>query len=492
MRLTPPPGPGLDPDSASYLGAAQSLMHGSGYRVPIAQWRAADSLSTLSHFPPGYPTAIAVPMLFGARAVQAARLVNAAATFVEVALAVLLVALSAGDITGLALAAALVVMSGLVEVHLTVLSEPLYLACSLSALTAMTIAADRAEETSRQRWMWAGGFAAAAAALVRYAGLSVVGGVVIWALALPGTRAMRLRRGVSALVPALVLLGGWTTYVHLTSGVRAIRALGTYPGLRETLGMGVSTIVGWLVPLESDDVLPGRFWIALAVLAAIIWIVRRGVRAARQRSRTGPFSHSPELTVVTAAAVLGVSYVLLLIASRLLADPAIPFDERLLSPVFVLAAIIIAIAARAAWRDSGNAVRVFGAVVFVSWWIASYRATNDDVEYTLENGYDLAQTQWRASPLLAWAHDRASSRPLYSNWPSAVVLHLGRASREVPREDDMATLAQFADTLRVRNGIVLAFDWPSPDLIGVASLQKSARLHVIARLADGSVFAAAP
>ena len=492
FELTPPPGPGLDPDSAAYLGAAEALARGHGFRVPIAEWRATDSASTLSHFPPGYSSAIALPTALGMKSVQAARLINAVAAFIDIALVVWLVGRIAVTVAGVAAAAALLVMPALVEVHLSVLSEPLYLACTTCALASMLRLAESKGKRDRLLWSCAGGIAAAAAVLVRYVGISVVAAVAVWVIAQPGMRAERLRRGVYALSPTLLLLGGWMTYVHLTSGVGAIRTLGAYPGILETLRTAVSTFVAWLVPLESDDVLPGRPMIALVLLAATVWIVRRGARSAATLARPPATSTSEQLALIVAASMLAVSYVLVLVAARLLADPGIPFDERLLSPLFLLVTIIIAVAASVAWRDSRRTLRVLGAVVFLSWWLASYRATSDEVSYTLENGHDLTEIQWRTSPLLAWARANAPRRPLYSNWPSAVYLQLGRASHELPEQDDAATLHEFVDTLRARNGIVVAFDWQSPDQIGVEALRKAIGLHLIARFADGSVFAANP
>src|SRR5438045_799079 len=153
--------------------------------------------------------------------------------------------------------------------------------------------------------------------------------------------------------------------------------------------------------------------------AAMVWIVRRGARSAAALARLPATSTSEQLALIVAASMLAVSYVLVLVAARLLADPGIPFDERLLSPLFLLVTIIIAVAASAAWRDSRRTLRVLGAVVFLSWWLASYRASSDEVSYTLENGHDLTEIQWRTSPLLAWARANAPRRPLYSNWPSA-------------------------------------------------------------------------
>ena len=43
LHLTDPPGPGLDPDAMSYLGAGASLAHGHGLRIPSAGWASADT-----------------------------------------------------------------------------------------------------------------------------------------------------------------------------------------------------------------------------------------------------------------------------------------------------------------------------------------------------------------------------------------------------------------------------------------------------------------
>jgi hypothetical protein len=481
--LTVPPGPGLDPDSASYLGAATALAHGHGYRIPIANWRTADSTSALAHFPPGYPTAIAVPVALGAAPTDAARVVNAAAAFVSLALATWLVASVAGIVAALALGLALLVMHAFVLVHLSVLSEPMFLASIVCAVVGMDAFAGAGDERSRLVASGWTGVAAAVALLVRYAGLSVVIAVALWTLRSPAPLRVRVRRVIVAVLPAALVFGAWVLRSYLTTGTHSIRTLGAYGGIRETVLMGVSTIVGWLVPLTSDDVLPGRGWIALLMLLALAAIVARGARQARA-SRAG--------ATLAASGLVAASYLVVLMASRLLADPDIPFDERILVPLFLLLTILIALAAFAWASASRKSLRIVGAVLLVAWLGAAARATEDDIEWLLENGLDFAQAQWTGSPVLAWARANASRQPLYSNWPAAIVFHLHRPAHELPKDAHAQTLAEFADTLRVRHGIVIAFDQPSPGQIGVADLTNAAGLRPVVRLGDGTVFAPVP
>ena len=478
--LSAPPGPGLDPDAASYLGAAESVAQGHGYRIPISDWRSADSTSALAHFPPGYPTVLAAAIAAGASPARAARLVSAGAAFVTIAVATALVTSVAGFLAGILLAAALLVMHAMVIVHLSVLSEPLFLACFVCAVAAMERYRQAPNEGTRLRAAALAGTAAAAAALVRYAGIAAVAAVVLWAAAPPAAIRIRVRRALVAALPALIFFGAWIARSYLMSGPRSIRALGPYGGLGETLAMGFSTLVAWLVPLTSDDALPGRSWIALCLLAGMVFLVVRGAFAARRTRAAG---------LLAALATLAVCYVALLVASRILADPGIPFDERILVPLLVLVAIGVAVTLVAWWRTAGRVARTVAGVFLLAWFGASLRASEDDVEWMLENGSDFAQAQWTASPVLAWARVNAAGRPLYSNWPAAIVFHLRRPAHEVPNDSTAELLAAFADTVRVRKGVVLAFDQPSPDQIGVAALARAPGLRAVARLADGTVFA---
>jgi hypothetical protein len=243
--------------------------------------------------------------------------------------------------------------------------------------------------------------------------------------------------------------------------------------------MGFSTVVSWLVPLTSDDTLPGRSWIAVGVLALLVVVMARGALAARRTAAS---------STLAAVALLAVCYVAVLVVSRLLADPQIPFDERILVPLFLLVAVGAGLTLAAWWRAAGRIARGIAALFLLAWLAASFRAAEDDVEWVLENGSDFAQEQWSGSPLLAWARANAARRPLYSNWAPAIVFHLHRGAHEVPNDSTADLLRAFADTVRVRHGVVLVFDHPSPGQIGVSAIARATGLRAAARLADGTVF----
>ncbi|HKW48887.1 MAG TPA: glycosyltransferase family 39 protein [Gemmatimonadaceae bacterium] len=481
--ITVPPGLGLDPDAASYLGAAQSLASGRGYRIPISDWLSRDTTSALAHFPPGYPTAITGSILFGGQPVNAARAVNAIAVFVSVALALWLVANVAGLIAGIIAAVSLLAMPAFVELHQSVLSEPMFLACIMGALCAMVSAARQTEERVRLQRALTAGALAATAMLTRYAGAAVIASVCLWMFLLPGTATARLRRALTASLPAIVLVGSWIIHVHLTSSVTGIRTIATYGGFLDAMRMGFDTIVAWMVPLMSDQTLPGREWIALVGVIALCFVIVSAYRTARG---------SIARVAIAASLTIAACYVIVLLASRLLADPNIPFDNRLLSPLFVLVVVIAAIAIREWWPRNPPFARIACAALVLAWFAASITVSQDEVSWALENGQDFGQEQWRQSPLLAWAQANAARKPLYTNWPAAVFFHLHRASHELPRDSTADVLRAFADTLRARDGVVIVFDQPSPDQIGASALERSSRLRQVTRVTDGSAFGATP
>jgi hypothetical protein len=368
----------------------------------------------------------------------------------------------------------------------------------LGALTSMYRATASRSETARLGWLIASGCAAALALMLRYIGIAVCGASALWSLVLPGSPRDRLRRAVLTSVPWLALGTLWTLHTHRVAGPSAIRTIGEYGHLGVTLRQGAATLVAWLVPLSPDDTLPGRGWIALALAILLILVTALGMwRTSHMPKESTTIdgdargSTVTSMGVIVPALVLALCYVAVLIGSRLFADPRIPFDERLLLPLFVLGAIIAAISIRSWWRAVRLPLRLTVALLLGAWMLASYHVSSDDVDWALENGYDLAGDPWRTSALVAWTRANAAGRVLYSNWPSVFVLQLGRPTHETPTTGDTLVLRKFAEAVAARQGIVLAFDINAPDLIGVQSLLHAPGLRRIAQLPDGSVFTAA-
>ena len=497
LVITDPPGPGLDPDALAYMGAAESVAAHGEYRIPTAKWASADSTELLARFPPAYPTLLALPLHLGMMPAQGARLVQAIAAFITVTTLVLLMSAVASPSAGILLVGALFAMTSMHEVHVSVLSEPLYLACMVLVLAAMVLAPDRPLRAA---------IPAAIGVMTRYAGASLVGAVALWALAQPGGWLERVRRAAITLVPALVLQGVWVLRTRAVAGTGEIRKFALYGDLRPTLEQGGRTLAAWLIPDAGAayDPIPHRAGLALAagfVLTMLLglgtWRARASARTAR--AREGPFAgisplerrdERPHLTwrLFTAVSLLLVCYLGLVGVSRIMADPRIPLDERILAPALLLLMTMVATGLTLWWRGTRLGVaRIAVAVALIVWWYAAAAATRAKAHYALRWGSDFAGEQWRESELLAWARDKGAAAPLYSNWPAAVYFYLHRPARELPRQSDARTMAAFADTVRVRGGRVLLFDVKAEELAPNDSVIKARGLRTLERRRDGVV-----
>jgi len=479
LTVTDPPGPGLDPDALSYMGAARSLVEHGTYRIPTASWADADSTSALAHFPPGYSTALAIPVAFGMAPLQAARLVDALAAFVTVATLVLVVGAATTVLAGALLGIALLVTPAMTTVHLSVLSEPLFLALLALTLAAMVYAPDRPLRA---------GILAALGMMVRYAGASLVGAVVLWQLARRAPLGVRMRRAVMTALPALVLEGAWVVRTRLVAGgAHAIRRFAIYGDLGPTLREGGDTLRDWLVPVaDTEWTLPHHGAITIVATVLLVVLTMLGARAARA-------ARGRAWRLLGACALLVACYAAIIAVSRLLADPAIPLDERILAPFLLLVTTVIAVALACWWRATASrVVRAAAAVALLAWGVASASVALDYGRFALDYGSDFAGEDWRHSALLDWARTDGARHPLYTNWPAAVYFHLHRPAYSLPAPDETDALSAFVDTVRARDGRVLVFAVPNVDDVVTRSLLEQRGLRVVTRLSDGVVLAPGP
>ena len=469
LVITDPPGPGLDPDAVSYVSAAQSAAHTGSFLVPDDGWDNTDSTMALAHFPPGYPAAIALPVALGMPGVQSARLVNAAAAFVTVALMAWLVGEIAGTGAGILVALVLMVTPALVDVHENVLSEPLFLALLAITLALMVRVPGKPLPA---------GIAAAAAALVRYAGLCAIGAVGLWWLLRRGDPRRRVRDACVAVLPGALSLVAWAARTAHENHDETIRQFSLYGQLGPTIREGAGTLAGWLAP-SLDGWL--RTAGAIVMAAFLIWLfafaARRRVDEARPDSAR----------LLAALAVMAVTYSGVVVLSRLVADPGIPLDERLLSPLILVVEVALIVALALWWPRRRRVWRLGACLLLLGWGTGSVLVTLDSVQYALETGNDYADESWFGSSLIAWVRTYGETRPLFTNVPTALYFQAGRMARTLPNELDTATVHAFADTVRARHGLIVAFNRGTDFIQRADSLLARIPVTELARFPDGVV-----
>jgi hypothetical protein len=310
---------------------------------------------------------------------QGARLIESVAFAITVAIVTYIVVSTVGTLAGILLAIAVMIARPIVLVHMSVLSEPLFLCALAATLLGML-----------RRWHpLVVGTIAAAGALVRYAGIAVVAAAVLWQFVQPGSIRRRLARALMAGLPTVVFFGAWVVHTRVESGESGIRQFGIYGNLSEALSQGGRTIAAWLVP-TADPPTTTQLWIAVAAGLIVALVTSVGTR---QTARSDDESRR----ALTACALLICCYSAVLIVSRLTADANIPFDERILAPLILLVMIAVGVAVGGAWRGWGLLLRGSLASLFLVWLGMSALAVSDDVSWATSYGSDFAGEDWRNS-----------------------------------------------------------------------------------------------
>jgi hypothetical protein len=473
--LTQYPGPGLDPDSMSYLGAAVSVSQGHGLRIPTAPWSSGDSTSQLKSFPPGYSLLLALPIRLGLAPQTAARAVQSAAAGATVTIVAGL-ALSLAGPWASALAAALLLLTpALVEDHLNVLSEPLYLLL-LALFLALLL--------RRPGQPWLHGIVAGLAGAVRYLGGALVGAAMLWALLQGGTWRERLRRAALALLPSALLGVIWVLSVRGTAGSPPATALVADFHLGPALADLREALAEWLAPAP-----PESRWVTPRALLTGVFAVMFLIGAGRHldwRGRPRPGRQALWLIV----ALLIATHFTVLLFARTFVGHEIPFDGRLLSPLMLLLDLLVAVSVAEAWPRWRWPFQSLAALFLLGWLAGGVARMEDLVSDSQTNGWDYNSYDWRRSPTVAWARSAAGqSRVLFSNQPVGLWFHAGRPSADLPESLDADTLAAFAARLAGRPSAIIVFadtTW-QPD-VPVDTLVAALGLRTVAKFEDGTVY----
>ncbi|MGH7532484.1 MAG: hypothetical protein ACREL4_04240 [Gemmatimonadales bacterium] len=458
------PGPAIAPDSVSYLGAAVSLARHGTLRAPFSEWDDADSTSSLTDYAPGYAVALAVPIATGISPSTAARWIQALALGASTTM-VLLLLLELDGIAGALIGLPLLILpAALTDIHLWILSEPLFIAFTVGTLAMMTRRPDRPV---------AYGVLAALGNLVRFAGVSLVGAVTLWAVSRPGTRRERLVRGSLAAAPGIALHLWWS--VQGMSPAGGIGGLMT-AGLMGTLREGLVTTVAWLAPIHVPS--PWHLGLAVAVAIALplmAWRVWRSPTA-------------PSRPLLGASALFGGCYIVMLLTARVLVAPDLPFDSRILAPLFVVLSIAFAAVLAVGWRDRSVASRSV-IVIAVALWSAG-AATHDvgTVRQARRFGLGYESSEWQRSPIANWLRTRGTQLTIYTSDPAGTWAITRRPARFFPSALTPDTVAAFAAAFRARPSALVSLP---PELETQAPGDSlAARLGLIAatRTAFGTVW----
>lgn len=441
--------------------------------MPFGKWSAPDSSVELTAWPPAFSVAIAAAQSAGLSPRLSARLVLAASAAATIALTALILADVLSGPLLIGALALIAVTPSFIAVHLSVLSEPLFIASLALTLFAML----------RGRPLVAA-IGAGFAVMTRYAGASAAVGCAVWFLFFEkGGIKDRLRRAALSSAPAALAFTLWMVHNSRVRVVQSAIAVAYYPGILSTLRDGLVTLLSWVAPTAGVKT---AVLVAVAVAAGLTLLL-----VASRQARIDPAAsvHEHLRGISGPAAVLFVSYLAVLVCSRLFVGGAIRFDARILSPAIYLLEVALIPVAAAAFAGRRRAVQSAGALVAAAWMVAAVFAEGPVVLDSIEDGNDFAASDWRESETVKWIERNGRQYSIYSNWPAAVYFDAHRNAFDLPTSAESDTLARFGRLLAANYGVLAAFNERSFDYPRIDSIAAGAGLVKLQTLSDGAIWA---
>lgn len=497
VMYTTPWGTGTGWDQAMYIGAARDLLAGRGLTIA---W-GADVGKPLTHFPPLYPTALALGGLSGWDPWSVARYLNAALRGIDL----LLVSLLAWQVGRRSHAAALIAAFLMLTsvhmefVHGSAWSEPLFMVLALPSLALLARSIVSGSTTA----LIGASVFAAAAILTRYAGLMLL---PVGVLLLLWARRPKAAAGFAAITG--VPLGAWLAHNLLggnqVAGDRAVTWYGIPP---EQFGQALFTVLDWVLPTNvvmhlvspAGAVQRAGAAVLVVLLAGLGWLIWRGRSARRAGSATtADTADTAEVEAATLTRVLVVFVALYpvgILVSRLLFDDLVQFDSRILSPVLVSLIVLVS-----GWAARALARRWKG------WWrpLIAIAVVGVATVYTVRSGTLIARahaqgviysnTDWLDSATLAHVRELPADTTVFSNAPDAVYILDNRSSFEVPDVGHADSfLGVLRDTVRAAPGPVAVVYFGDPNIayrrpVPVEMIENVLPTRLVAESPDGAVY----
>ncbi len=489
MLLATRSGIGVYPDSTIYFDAAHNLANGRGLIVISGT---GNEPMPLTHYPPLYPSLLALIAGIGVSVENAARWLNALLLGANVILVGLSIRVFARESFFVPIIGAVLILAApdLLAIHSFALTEPLFIFLTMLGLLCLATYMG-----SRQRaCLLAASVAIALSLLTRYVGVAsfVAGGLALIAL---NGRAVRRRLADTILFSAIAgaPLGLWIIRNRLQAGGGTDRHMVFHPVKLAQLISGASTVASWfMVGKVRGPIRPIVFGIELIVIAVVVlFLLRRGGNNGKSSSR---LPHVLLLFILV--------YVGFLVFTASFVDADTVFDQRSLAPVHVAVVVLGLWVGRTLYLKSKSPVVRIALVVVALAFVTSYVIRGAKWFLAVSNdGQGYSSKAWRDSATISRIRTLSSDAPIYSNGYDAIYYLGRRPAMYLPQKINHNTaeanaiyeleIENMAKDLKQRGGVLVYFKtFPERSFLPSESeLKERLSLRLLANEPDGSIYA---
>ena len=429
LAYSTPLGLGLNDDSIAYIAGARSIMNGNGYREA---WLASNG--PVTHFPPGFPGVLAfIGLVTNLDPVRGARALNGLLFGLNIALTGWVGwRMTRSRLAGVLAAALVLLNSSLLYIHSRAMSEPLYIFLMLLSFLLL----DYYFERSRNYLLIALGFVLGWAYLARYAAVSLLATIIAVLLILHDNWRKRLISVFVLSLSAFPWIIGWSLRNRIIGGSFTNRVLGWHPVNLENWGLGVKTVMEFLVPLRSArkalGQIPASYEIILIVigLSLLVWVLYKGLPNFFRPAQAA----KPDVLTFTNALYI-IAYMSVLVLTMTLFDPATKFQVRILSPTYVSLILLLMALGTWLWREKHllwKPIMVVGIVGLLFTFANSQIMAVQDLR---KGGEAFAGEKWFDSEAIAAIQQLPPDVLILSNEPGVVYLYTGHPSGVLPKAE---------------------------------------------------------
>ncbi|MDK1117317.1 MAG: hypothetical protein QGM50_00865 [Anaerolineae bacterium] len=429
LAYSTPFGLGLNDDSIAYIAGARSIMEGNGYR---AAWLASNG--PVIHFPPGYPAVLAfIGLITNLDPIRGARALNGVLFGLNIAVAGWLGwQMTKSRLAGIFVASLTLLSSSILFIHTRAMSEPLYILLMLLSFLLIDLYFKR----SQNHLLVVLGFMLGWAYLARYAAISLLATVLAALLVLHSSWRQRFKSILILFLSAFPWILAWSIRNRVVGGSFTNRVLSWHPITIKNWRKAKGTFSDFLVPVDewqkSLDIIPNFFtFLLIAIgLALLIWVLIKGIpRLLKPKinPRPGVLSFVNGLYVI--------AYLLTLVATMTLFDPATKFQVRILSPTYISLLLLLMVLGLWLWKKKSifiNSILMFSSIGLLGMFAYGQIISVQDLR---KSGAVFTSAKWSKSAAIAAINEFPKDVLILSNEPGVVYLYTGRPSGVLPKKE---------------------------------------------------------
>jgi len=413
-------------DCSVYLGAAHSLLKGQGLSVPFG---AAEPIP-MNHYPPLYPALISAVGYFGLDPQSGARYIQALIMGANIFLVGKVIKTYTDNSFWVPIGGSFFILSSedILRIHFLALSEPLFIFLGFLGLFLLT----EYSHKKKTSLLIAASVAIALAALTRYVGVVLIVTGFIGILFL-NHQTFRKRILDSIIFVAIssfpVIL--WLIRNYYAAGSGANRELTFHPFGFMHLKVALTTLSGWILPAWISSSTGGTvlLFIVIGLLLSSFTVLRP-----RAEPNVANKTDRPLTGILIFLGIFISVYLVILIMSVSFFDAFTYPDNRILSPVFVSAVILVFCYLEMSLKHSQRrqllkAVWVPLAIILSG--IYTFNAIRI-IQSAHSDGVGYNRNIWRQSAIVDEIRTLPSGIPIYTNGPDAIYMLTGKNSILIP------------------------------------------------------------